>query len=579
MPGLGRGDDGYVLEGVRSGALPEKALDASVGRVLELARRYGRGDGRQRGGAGTDAVIGAGIDAGTRGVTGSDLAAHHLLARRAAAAGTVLLRNEGGVLPLRRGVRVAVIGEFARRPRFQGAGSSHVVPTRVDTLFGALTEALGASWVTFAPGYDTESDESAAAQLAEAVRVAESADVAIVVVGLPEVYETEGVDRDHLRLPAAHDRLVEAVRAVNPGTVVVLQNGSPVELPWRGDVAAIVEGYLGGQAGGSALADVLIGVAEPGGRLAETFPVRYADHAVSSLPNGPAAVEYRESLYVGYRWFDSADERVAFPFGHGLSYASFEWSDVTTSTSGPEAGDRVTIELTVTNTSDRRGSEVVQVYVHDVESSMFRPEQELKGFAKVELDAGASERVSIELDRRAFSFWQTSGRRWTLEPGDFEIRVGRSSRDILWRTLVGLGEPAETAGAAEAPLSAGPSPAAQPAAYRAPSRKSGFTVADFEALLGRPVPANVAAPPGEFTLDTALTDMQLTWVGRLLFAISRRQALKALGAPSTDRVHAAAGDVVAQVTFRMFPTVTEGVVGRRRTLQLLRLVNRLSRRR
>lgn len=578
MPGVGSSDDRYVRDAVRSGALGRSELDDSARRILELIDRYG---------------------ADRSDVTAADLDAHHRLALRAAAAGTVLLKNDG-ILPLAPSTRVALIGAFAEEPRFQGAGSSHVVPTRVDTPLEALRAAREAGYsasgagggpeaddretagaLRYAVGYDRATSESSAAQLAEAVTAAREADVAIVVVGLPETFETEGVDRTHLRLPPAHDRLVEAVVAANPRTVVVLQNGSPVELPWRRSVPGIIEGYLGGQAGGRALADVLFGLAEPGGRLAETFPERYSDHPVSHLPNGPATVEYRESLYVGYRWFDSADEEVAFPFGHGLSYTTFEWTDVAAEVVDD---DTVEVRVTVTDTGDRAGSEVVQVYVHDIESSVFRPEQDLRGFAKVELDAGQTQEVVIRLDARAFQYWSTARSDWVLEPGAFEIRVGRSSRDILWSTTVTLGATGGTGGTGATGARAGaaaPEPthggeASEIQAYRSPSRVTGFPADAFEQLLGRAVPPNVVARPGSFTLDTAIRDMQPTLVGRILFQYMKRQAVKTIGAPDSHGVGEVAGEVVGQLTFRMLPTVSEGLLGRRGTMRLLRLVNLVS---
>ena len=561
MPGLGRRDDDYVLGTLRSGVLTRADLDGSVTRILELVGRHA--------GAADPAAE-------------PDLEAHHRLARRAAAAGTVLLKNDGALLPLRGDERLAVIGAFAEEPRFQGAGSSHVVPTRIDTLLGSLVAARGADAVVYAPGYDRVHSDSTPALIAEAQRAARAADVAIVVVGLPETFETEGIDREHLRLPEAHDRLVRAVRKVNPRTVVVLQNGSPVELPWIDEVRAVLEGYLGGQAGGSALADVLLGDAEPGGRLAETFPVRYADHPVSTLPDGPVTTEYRESLYVGYRYFDSAHEPVAFPFGHGLSYTSFAWTDADAGALADGSDGLVEVSLTVTNTGERAGTEVVQLYLRDPSTRVFRPEQELRGFAKVELQPGASERVTIRLDRRAFSFWDASAHRWTMEPGRFELRLARSSRDVVWRTGIELPGGPEAGTASEREVGPVSGPVEGFAAtdvddvYAAPSREKGFPAADFARLLGHAPPPNRAPEPGSFTLDTALRDMQGTRTGRILSAIARRQAVKTIGAPEGAPVEGVAAEVVAQLTFRMFPTVSEAAITRRRAGQLLALVNLLT---
>ncbi|MFB2556338.1 glycoside hydrolase family 3 C-terminal domain-containing protein [Herbiconiux liangxiaofengii] len=542
MPGLGRRDDAYVLGALRSGVLQPADLDASVGRILRLVSQH-------------VAVAEA--------APAADLDAHHDLARRAAAAGTVLLQNDG-VLPLAAGLRLAVIGAFAEDPRFQGAGSSHVVPTRVDTLLEALAVAQGVAAVDYAPGYDRHHDSSSDAQLAEARAAAGGADVAVVVVGLPESFETEGVDRTHLRLPESHERVIDEVVRANPNTVVVLQNGSPVELPWRHRVRAVLEGYLGGQAGGSALADVLLGAAEPGGRLAETFPERWDEHPVAALPNGPETCGYRESLYVGYRYFDSAGERVAFPFGHGLSYTRFEWSDARVETTGAGESAGAVVRVVLTNTGKREGSEVVQVYVHDAEASVFRPEQELRGFAKVQLRPGESREVHVRLDRRAFSFWSPAAHGWVVEAGRFEVRVGRSSRDIRWRGEVEL--EGAVAGAGD-----------DPEVYRHPSRTAGFPEADFAQLLGHPVAPGRAPRPGQYGLDTAVRDMQRSRAGRMLFRLVKSQGLKAIGAPEGMPVDAVAGEVVAQLTFRMFPTVSGGAVGRRGTLRLLRLLNLLAR--
>jgi beta-glucosidase len=547
MPGLK--DDAYVLDALRSGSLSREALDSAVARILELVLRHA-------------AVV----------VEQPDLDAHHRLARRVAAAGTVLLKNDG-VLPIPSGSRIAVIGAFAHDPRFQGAGSSHVVPTRIDTLLDSLTAALGPDAVTYSPGYDRVLDVSTRSQIADAQAAARSADVAVVVVGLPETFETEGVDRRHMRLPESHNRLIEAVCGANPRTVVVLQNGSPIEMPWRDTVAAIVEGYLGGQATGSAMADVLLGAADPGGRLAETFPVRYEDHPVSRLPNGPATTEYRESVYLGYRYFDSAREEVAFPFGHGLSYTSFDWSDVSVET-GADGDERsvADVHLLVTNTGDRPGSEVVQVYVHDNASSTFCPEQELRGFVKAELEPGQSTQLTVRLDRRAFSHWDSSVHAWALQPGGFEIRVARSSRDIRWRTTIYL-----EAGAEDREPAILSKEAAVVRSYIAPTREKGFSAADFERLLGQSIPVNVAARPGEFTLDTAIRDMRTSVVGRILFRYLKRRAVKTIGAPAEVSIDAIAGEVVDQLTFRMLPTVSENAIGRRGTVRLLKLVNLLSR--
>lgn len=591
MPGLGRDDDEGVLAALASGRLPREDLDATVARILTLVLSHADEA------SGDPHSVPSGADA------------HHALARRVAAAGTVLLQNDG-VLPLRPGASVALIGAMADDPRYQGAGSSHVTPTRLDTLRVSLTEALGADAVTYSPGYERLLGTSppSRALIDEAVAHARMADVAVVVVGLPETFETEGVDRRHLRLPHAHTVLIDAVARANPATAVVLQNGSPVETPWRGEVAAVLESYLGGQAGGSGLADVLTGAAEPGGRLAETFPERYDDHPVARLPDGPATIEYRESLYVGYRWFDSVATPVAFPFGHGLSYTTFSWSDARVTAlegrpgvpegpgepEGPGASGTTTasaasfaVEVTVTNTGSRRGSDVVQVYVHAASGAatgaVFRPEQELRGFAKVELEPGASERVRVELGPRAFQHWDAATHGWRTEPGRFEVRVARSSRDVVWRDSVEVGEPGapeadRTPSAERRPPATTTDRAATPEAYRTPSAERRFPAADFAALLGRPLPANRAPLPGEYTLDTAVLDMQDTLVGRVLLGTLVSQATRVFGIPAEGReARAIARAVASQLTLRLLRAGSGGRISRRLALRALALLNALTR--
>lgn len=362
--------------------------------------------------------------------------AHHELAARAAAEGMVLLKNDGGLLPLTESTRVAVIGAFAESPRYQGAGSSHVVPTRLTTVLGALSDrAIGA--VPFAAGYRLDQDTLDEGLVAAAVELAATVDVPIVVVGLPGAYETEGLDRPHMRLPESHDALVRAVAEANPNTVIVLQNRSPVELPWREEVPAILETYLAGQAGGDATADVLLGVREQGGRLAESFPVTWTDHPVAHIPRSPLLTEYRESIYVGYRYFDTAGVAVGYPFGHGLSYTTFEWSDVEVE---PEAADGlVACTVRIRNSGLRRGSEVVQLYVHATNpTGVFRADQDLRAFEKVDLNPGESAVVRFVLDDRAFAVWDVDRTSWVVESGSYELRVAASSRDIRSRVSVAV---------------------------------------------------------------------------------------------------------------------------------------------
>jgi beta-glucosidase len=414
MPTSGGFGARRVVDAVRSGALAESDVDRAVGRVLELVAK----------------AQPALADRGS-----ADLEAHHALAREAATRSAVLLKNDG-LLPLDAAGTgtIAVVGELARTPRFQGGGSSQVTPTRVDAALPALQEAVGGR-VSFAAGYPLDDDAPAAttAELRdEAVAAAHGADAVVLFLGLPDAYESEGFDRTHMHLPPQQVALLEGLAQVSDRIVVVLSNGSVVEAaPWRDHAAAILEAWLLGQAGGGAVADLLLGRANPSGRLAETFPLRYEDNpALGNFPGESGHVRYGEGLLIGYRWYDTRALEVAYPFGHGLSYTTFGYSDLAVDVLDDGAAPRVRVRLTVTNTGERAGHEVVQVYVTDPEASVFRPAQELGGFAVVELAAGASQQVEIELGARAFAFWSTEVSRWVVEPGAFGIRVGSSSRDV-----------------------------------------------------------------------------------------------------------------------------------------------------
>jgi beta-glucosidase len=402
-----------IIDAVAHGELSEAQVDVAVTRVLELVDRAG----------------------GREPLGGVDLDAHHELAREAAAASAVLLKNDGNLLPLdpAEGGPVAIIGEFARTPRYQGAGSSQVNPTRLENALDSLRADLaGRREVLFARGFEIEADQADPQLFAEAVKAASDAEVAVVFLGLPPSYESEGWDREHMDLPALQIDLLEQVAAVNANVVVVLSNGSAVVTSgWDQRARAVLEGWLLGQAGGRGLADVLLGRVSPSGRLAETVPRKLADNpALGNFPGEHSVARYGEGLLIGYRWYDAHQLEVSYPFGHGLSYTTFDYSDLRLDllADGPEP--RVELSVTVTNTGSRTGAEVVQVYVADPLASVYRPVQELRGFRKVRLEPGASERVSVGLGQRAFAYWHTARGEWVVEGGAFEIRVGSSSRDI-----------------------------------------------------------------------------------------------------------------------------------------------------
>jgi len=414
-PAKGRSDVA-VIDAVNDGSLSMEELDACVRRVLELADRGGQ----------------VAEDEGKP----VDFDAHHALSRAAAAQGCVLLKNDG-VLPLKPDLRVAVFGEFARTTRFQGGGSSEVNATRVDKALDAFAEAYGE--VPFAPAYsfDGADDEL----LDEAILLARDADVAVLFVGLTDAEESEGFDRTHMFLPENQVRAINAITRANARTIVVLCNGSMVSMAeWHEGPAAILEAWLGGQAIGGAIVDVLVGKVNPAGRLCETLPLRLEDNpSYGNFPGDSRHVRYGEGLLVGYRGYDYKDQPVLFPFGFGLSYTTFDYDNLMVTQSGSVADGTLTahVTLTVKNTGKVAGADVVQVYVADPESSVMRPIRELKGFTKVHLAAGESKQVAIDLDQRAFSFWSELLHRFAVEAGEFVIEAGPNSRDLpLKATLV-----------------------------------------------------------------------------------------------------------------------------------------------
>ena len=449
----------------------------------------------------------AAASAGLPAPTPYDLDGHHTLATRIASEAITLLRNEDDLLPLSAGTSVALIGDLADTPRFQGSGSSQVNPTRAEApreqLEAGGESARGLVLAGFARGYDRHGGTSDAL-IAEAVALAERADVALLYVGLDELAESEGLDRPHMRLPEGQDRLIEAVLAANPRTVVVLTGGASVEMPWASSVPALVNGYLTGQGGAGAMLDVLTGAVNPSGRLAETYALSYEDHPTAAWypATGPLSY-YREGPFVGYRYFTTAGIDVAFPFGYGLSYSSFEYSDLAVNEEGAT--------LTVTNTSARDGAEVVQLYV-SAPGGVFGPARELKGFAKVEVGAGASVNVTIPFDRYTFRHWETSRAAWETEAGTWTIHVGRNVSDTpLSATL-------EVEGTT-------PSPIDPALGYYLSADVAHVTNGEFAVLLGRTIPT--AHPADDLVASDPLSEMTRakTWLARV--AGRKLHALKA----------------------------------------------------
>lgn len=417
MPSSSGVGEQKIIKAVTEGQLPVEKLNRAVERLLSVIFRsldYKK----------TNAVY--------------SKEAHHQLAREVARESMVLLKNENGILPLKKGGSLAVIGELARSPRYQGGGSSHIKPTKLDNILEEIKILAGEKTnVDFAQGYELDHDEDVCELIREAQDVAARVDTVIIFAGLPDRYESEGYDRQHLHLPNNHSRLIEAIEEVNSNIVVVLSNGAPLEMPWISKVKGVLEGYLGGQALGGAIADLIFGEANPSGKLAETFPKQLSDNpSFLNFPGEGNKVEYKEGIFVGYRYYDTKKLEPLFPFGFGLSYTKFEYSCLEIDKKDIKDTETVNVTVNVKNTGSVAGKEIVQLYVKDIASTVIRPEKELKGFEKIELQPGEEKKVRFTLDKRSFAYYNVALKDWHVETGEFELLVGSSSRDILLRNIL-----------------------------------------------------------------------------------------------------------------------------------------------
>ncbi len=411
MPSSGGINDAKIVEAIKCGDLDETLLDKSVDRIIDIILKSVKNRRKD---------------------FKYDVGAHNLLARRVAEQSMVLLKNEDNVLPLTRddSSYVAVIGAFADAPRYQGAGSSIINPTMIDSGRRAFNNSP--INVKFADGYDRKGKrKNENAYIAEACALAKEASKAVVFIGLTDDYESEGFDRTTMKLPEGHNRLVDAVSRVNKNVIVVLEGGSPVEMPWADNVKAILNAYLGGQSVSPAIVNILTGVTNPCGKLAETYPMSLGDTpTASSYPEANEDVLYKESIFIGYRYYDKAEKNVRFPFGFGLSYTEFEYSDIKLKKKNLKKGEGTALSFCVKNVGNMAGKEIAQVYISKPESKLYRAPKELKGFVKVELEPGEEKKLTVELDDRAFCFWNTQQGAWCVESGEYIVCVGASSRDI-----------------------------------------------------------------------------------------------------------------------------------------------------
>ena len=412
MPGSGGNTDKEIVEAVKNGELEEAVLDRAVERILNIVFKFT--DNRQ--------------------VGKFDLEEDHKLAAKIAGESMVLLKNEG-VLPLpAQGKKIAFIGKFAETPRFQEGGSSHINSIKITSALEAVKEVAE---VTYAQGYDVKEDVIDQAMLDQAVETAKEADVAVIFAGLPDAFESEGYDRTHMRMPDCQNTLISEIAKVQENVVVVLHNGSPVEMPWADQVKGILEAYLCGQAVGQAEVDILFGKVNPSGKLAETIPYKLSDNpSYLNFPGDGQKVEYKEGVFVGYRYYDTKEMPVRYPFGYGLSYTTFEYSDLQLSSDKIKDTDKLKVTLKVKNTGNRAGKEIVQLYVADKTGAASRPVKELKNFVKVELQTQEEKTVEMELDKRSFAWYNTDIHDWYAASGEYEILAAASSRDIRLKKTV-----------------------------------------------------------------------------------------------------------------------------------------------
>jgi len=409
MPTSRGGNDARIVQAVQSGQLKESVLDQAVARLLKI-------------------TFETQITADKKANNTLDMGRNNEIARKVATESIVLLKNDDYILPLPENKKIAFVGEFFENPRYQGGGSSHVNPYK---LTSAKDEISTFPKANYAQGFYIKQDETCDTLLAEAVKLAKESEICVIFAGLPDRIESEGYDRKHMRLPENQLQLISEIVKIQPNCVVVLHNGSPIEMPWLDNVKGLVEAYLAGQATGGAIMDILSGKVNPSGKLAETFPLRLQDNpSYLNFPGDSEKVEYREGLFVGYRYYDKKEMPVLFPFGYGLSYTTFEYSSLTFDKTETTDADIITASVKIKNTGTCAGKEIVQLYVASKCNKVVRPIKELKGFTKVALNPGEEKTVSFVLNKRSFAFYDVALKDWRVEGGTYGILIGASSQDI-----------------------------------------------------------------------------------------------------------------------------------------------------
>lgn len=525
-----------IVEAVQSGTLAEVDLDRCAARIAALA-----------------------LQAAKNKPMSYDIAAHDALAGRIAAESAVLLRR-GSALPVRRGAKIAVVGAFAKTARYQGAGSGKIHAHKVTSLCDAL-DARGIAYI-YAPGYEAEADGPDEALIAQAVAAVRGADVVLACVGLPDSFESEGFDRTHMELPAAQNALMEALASTGVPVAAVLSTGSAVILPWREKVDSILLLYLAGQNSGSAAADLIFGDANPCGKLAETWPLALEDNPSYRYFGNGGRVEYRESIYVGYRYYDKAGLAVQYPFGHGLSYTEFAYADLALDRDTVAENGTLGVSLTVTNTGGVAGQEIVQLYVAPPQGAAFRPVRELRAFAKVALAPGESRRVAFTLDRRAFAYYSVKAKNWFVPGGVYRIEAAASSRNIL---LTAEAAVQGSACGAETDLREG-----APAYYDLPGKPLDIPQVQFETLLGHPVAP--WRPVRPYTRNTTVAELRGSPLGRQIVQ-GAAAGLQQMAAGSSDDIGAMMLAMLEDMPLRQFAMMAPDQFGGGKLDQLIDQLN------
>ena len=526
MPGNGGMNDRKIVKAVKAGELSMEDLDKVVLRLIKFA-----------------------IEAKPNESTGDiDFDKHHARARKAAASGAVLLKNDGG-LPLSGNENIAVIGTLAKELRYQGAGSSHINCPKTVSFTDALDEA-GKKY-TYSAGYSLKGDGYNEKLINKAVEASKGKDAVLVFVGLTAAYESEGFDRRHMEMPSSHVTLINEILKVNQNVIVIISGGSPVVIgDWADKVKSSLNMYLTGQAGGEATLDLVYGAVNPSGKLAETYPIANEDALSSAYYQmGPRSVEHRESIYIGYRYFDTAGKEVRYPFGYGLSYTNFEYSDIKLSASAINEGEDLVVSFKIKNVGERDGAEVAQVYVSAPESKIYKAQKELKGFAKVFLKAGEEKEVNITLDSRAYAYYNVNINDWHVESGAYKILVGASSRDIKLESEVNV-----TGAKADVEV---PDYSAVAPVYYNLATATEVKEEEFQAVYGKELPGNAPFEKGSFTINNTISQLRPSAFGNGMYLLLTNAAkLVAIGAENPEMITQSVKDL----PLRAFSGWTGGIV-------------------